>query len=223
MPDGDKFERSLPGKGWGKAYRQACATAPFHMLRDTLMGAAAAALRGPLACRNLANIRDAVYHALREKARAGELNFGNKALVDPYRRLSDLLTDIVSDDGNSISAQLAAKAGQSVYIEFKDDCHTVTAKQVQDRLAEVFGEWVIRHQWLDRVREGVVLKNNRTAEEQIAWEDDLCTRLSEPLRKMIGQMFRTDRKITVRAPRRATPQRKMTIEELHKGIAVLEI
>lgn len=223
MPDGDKFERSLRGKGWRKAYRQACDGAPFHMLRDTLIGAAAAALRGPLACRTLTSIWDAVYHALREKARAGELDFGDKTLADPYRMLSDLLTDIVSEDGNSVSAQLAAKAGQSIYIELEQDCRTVTAKQVQDSLAEAFGEWVIRHQWLARVREGLALKNNRTADGQMAWEEDSLRQLSEPLRKMIGPMFRTDRKVTVRAPRRATPQRKMTIEELHKGIAVLEI
>ena len=223
MPDGDKFERILRGPGWRKAYRQACDGAPFNMLRDTLMGATAAALRGPLACGSLAKIRDAVYHALKEKAGAGDLDFGNRTSADPYRMLSDLLTDITREDNNSVSTQLAAKAGQSLYIEFEDTCDSVTNGQIQDRLAEAFGQKVIRNQWLARVREGIVLKSSRTVEEQMAWEEDLFSRLAEPVKNMVGQMFRTDRKVAVRAPRRTTPQRKMTIDELHKGIAIVEM
>jgi hypothetical protein len=223
MPDGDKFERSLRGKGWRKAYRQVSDGVPFNMLRDTLISATADALRGPLNCNSLPNISNAVYHALKEKARAGELNFDNLTSADPYRMLSDLLADIASEDANSTATQLAAKAGKSIYIEFEQHSESVTTKQIQDRLAELFGEKVIRHLWLARVREGIVKKNDRTVEEQMAWEDDLFEQLSEPLSKMVGQMFRTDRKVTVRAPRRTTPQRKMTIEELHKGIAVLEM
>ena len=70
MPDGDRFERTLHGKWWRKAYRQACAGESFQMLGDTLMKAAADALRRQLACTALAKIRDAVYQALKEKARA---------------------------------------------------------------------------------------------------------------------------------------------------------
>jgi hypothetical protein len=40
---------------------------------------------------------------------------------------------------------------------------------------------------------------------------------------MVDQMYQADRKAAVRAPRRRTPRRKMTIEELHQGIAVLEV
>ena len=59
--------------------------------------------------------------------------------------------------------------------------------------------------------------------EQMAWEEALFTQLAEPLKRMVGQMFRTDQKTSIRAPRRTTPQRKMTIDELHTGIAVQEI
>ncbi|MCI0486042.1 MAG: hypothetical protein L0229_05530 [Blastocatellia bacterium] len=223
MPDGDKFERILRGKGWKKAYRQVCSDAPFNMLMDTLISAVAAALRGPLANSSLPKIRDAIYQALKEKARTEKLNFDSQPLADPYRMLTDLLSDIAREDDNSVSTQLAARAGRSVYIEFEDICDSVTIKQVQDHLTEVFGKNVISHQWLARVRDGIVLNNNRTPDEQMDWEENLFKRLSEPMRKMISQMFRTDQKVTVRAPRRKTPQRKMTIEELHKGIAVMEI
>lgn len=223
MPDGDKFERSLRGKGWRKAYRQACGGAPPNMLRDTLLGAAAAALRGPLACNSLPRVRDAVYQALKEKARSGELNFSDQGSADPFRMLSDLLSDIVADDANSVSTQLAAKAALSMYIELESVCDSVTSKRIQNRLGEKFGENVIRNQWLARVREGIAQVDNRSAEDQMAWEETLFTQLAQPISQMVGQMFRSDQKGTIRAPRRTTPQRKMTIEELHTGIAVQEI
>jgi hypothetical protein len=68
-----------------------------------------------------------------------------------------------------------------------------------------------------------MLKSGRNFDAQMEWEDGLSAHLAKDLRKMIDGMFRTDGKISVRAPRRSTPQRKMTIEELHQGIAVLEV
>jgi hypothetical protein len=223
MPDGDRFERTLCGRGWRKAYRLARANEKFDLIGDALITAVAAALRGPLVCHSLAKIRGAVYQALREKARAGQLHFGDQSLADPFRMLTDLLADIANEDSNSVSTQLAARAAQTVYLDLQRDCEDVTSSQIQDRLNKELGERILRHQFLARVREGVVLANNRTAEEQMAWEDDLFAHLDDRLKKTVDQMFRADGKIAIRAPRRTTPQRKMTIEELHEGIEVLEV
>ena len=111
MADGDKFERSLRGKGWKKAYRQACDDAPYNMLMDTLIGATAAAMRGPLAGSPLPKIRDAIYQALKEKTRTGKLHFDSQPLADPYRMLTDLLSDIArEDDKFSARGQLGNRA-----------------------------------------------------------------------------------------------------------------
>ena len=223
MPDGDRFESRLYGKGWRKAFRQACINEPFNLIGDTLITALAAALRGPLACHSLAKISDAVYQALKEKARAGQLKFGDQPLADPFRMLTDLLGDIAGEDSNSAAAQLAVRAAQSVYLDLQRDCDSVSSSQVQDRLSKEFGEWVIRHQFLAKVRDGIVAKNGRTAEEQMAWEAGMFSNIDERLRQTVAQTFRSDGKVVVRAPRRTIPQRKMTIEELHRGIAVLEV
>lgn len=223
MPDGDRFECRLYGKGWRKAFRQACVNEPFNLIGDTLITALAAALRGPLACHSLAKIRDAIYQALKEKARAGQLNFGDQPLADPFRMLSDLLGDIAGEDTNSVAAQLAARAAQSVYLDLQRDCESVTSGQVQDRLSKEFGEWIIRHQFLAKIRDGIVSKNGRTAEGQMAWENGLFSHIDKRLRQTVDQTFHPDGKVVVRAPRRTTPQRKMTMDELHRGIAVLEV
>lgn len=222
MPDGDRFEKTLCGRGWWKAYRLACGNEPLEPLGDILMKAAAAALRGPLACASLAKVRDAVYNALQEKARARMLNFGDRPLADPYRLLSDGLAEIVAADAGAVATQLAAKAAQSVYLEFHLHRTPVSSEQIEARLAELFIERVIRHQWLARVREGIVLKNGRSVEDQMSWEDRLFIHLAEPSREMLKEVFRSEGAVKVRAPRRRTAQRKMTIEELHQGLTVLE-
>lgn len=222
MPDGDRFEKTLYGRGWWKAYRLACGNEPFDVLGDILMKAAAAALRGPLACASLTKVRDAVYNALQEKARAKALNFGDRPLVDPYRLLSDDLAEIVAADASAVSTQLAAKAAQSTYLELHLQRTSISSEQIEARLVELFVERVIRHQWLARVREGVVLKNGRSVEEQMSWEERLFVYLAGPTREMLKNLFRSEGAVKVRAPRRRTPQRKMTIEELHQGLTVLE-
>lgn len=223
MPDGDRFESRLYGRGWRKAYRQACVNEPFHLIGDTLITALAAALRGPLLCLSLSKIRNAVYQALKEKARAGQLNFGDQPLADPFRMLTDLLGDIADEETNSAAAQLAVRAAQGVYLALQRECDSVTQSQVQDRLSREFGQWIIRHQLLAKVRDGVASKNGRTAEDQMAWEVGLFGHIDKRLRGTVDQAFCQDGKVVVRAPRRTTPQRKMTIDELHRGIAVLEV
>lgn len=223
MPDGDRFQRTLRGKGWAKAYRLACSNQSLDLICDRLKKAVAEALRGPLACHSLAKIREAVHTALIEKAQGGRLNFEDQPLADPFRMLTDLLDDIVAEDSHALSTELAAKAARSVYLRLQRDCEKVTSGQIQEQLSREYGEWVVRHQFLARVREGIALKNDRTPEEQMAWEDGLFSSLAEDLRKTVDQLYQSDRKVAVRAPRRRTPQRKMTIEELHQGIAVLEV
>jgi hypothetical protein len=222
MPDGDRFERTLFGKGWRKAYRLACGNEPLTPLGDVLMKAVAAAMRGSLACASLTKVRDVVYNALQEKARSRTLNFGDRPLADPYRLLSESLAEIVTSDASAMSTQLAAKAAQSVYLEFHLQRTPVSSEQLEARLAELYVERVIRHQWLARVREGILLKNERSVEEQMSWEERLFVHLAKPSRDMLKEVFRSEGAVKVRAPRRSTPQRKMTIEELHQGLTVLE-
>lgn len=223
MPDGDRFERALYGKGWRRAYRLACSDPSFSLVGDAMITAVAAALRGPLACNSLVKIRNAIFQALKEQERVGSMNFGSSALSDPFRMLSDLLNDIATEDSNSTGGRLAEKKAKEVYLRLRPECRSVTLEQVGNCLAEVFGWGIVRNQCLAKTREGIMRKSGRTFDEHMAWEDGLSAHIADSLKKTVSQLFRTDGKVAVRAPRRTTPQRKMTIEELHQGIAVLEI
>ena len=45
MPDGDRFERKLRGKGWRSVYRLGCSGAPINAVADRVMGAVANVFR----------------------------------------------------------------------------------------------------------------------------------------------------------------------------------
>jgi hypothetical protein len=224
MPDGDRFERTLYGKGWKKAYRLACSDQSYDLIGDRLNKAVAAALRGPFACTSLLSMRNAVLQALRDDGQKRALpDDGN---TDSFAMLSELLEDIAAEDSNSTSSRLAIRKAKEVYLELCNNdpsSSLVLDQEVDTKLANAFGWGIVRNQWLAKVREGVMKNTNRTFEEQRQWEDGLASHLADPIQGMVGQLFRSDRKSAIRAPRSTITKRRMTIEELHQGIAVLEV
>lgn len=222
MPDGDKFERKLRGKGWRKAYRTACDPASSRTtIVDILMTGLSHALNNEMACPVLTEIRDAVERALADKADLpNRLAFDR---IDPFYALDVKLAEIQASQTGSVSTHLAVKAAQNTYTDLEDDCDSVTARQVQDRFSEFLARNLIGYQWLDRVREGIEANSGRSVAEQMTWEDDLLTDAAERFKKMADSHFRSQGQARFRAPRRLTPKRKMTIDELQRGLKVLEI
>lgn len=224
MPDGDQFERTLYGKGWRKAYRLACSDQSYDLIGDRLNKAVAAALRGPFACTSVLSMRNAVLHALKDDGRKTALrDDGN---TDSFAMLSERLEDIAAEDSNSASSRLAIRKAKEVYLElcaYDPSSSLVLDQEVDTKMAKAFGWGIVRNQWLAKVREGMMKNTNRTFDEQMQWEDGLASHLAGDLQGMVGQLFRSDRKSAIRAPRSTTIKRRMTIEELHQGIAVLEV
>ena len=66
------------------------------------------------------------------------------------------------------------------------------------------------------------LATKRTDKDQRTYESKLFDTLREPAKKLVKPMFKSEKKTPLRAPRRVTPKLKMTIEELHRGLTVLE-
>src|ERR1044072_161768 len=139
MPDGDRFERTLYGKGWRKAYRLACSDQSYDLIGDRLNKAVAAALRGPFACAPLLSMRNAVLQALRDDRRKAILpDAGN---TDPFAILSERLEDIAAEDSNSASSRLAIRKAKEVYLElcaYDPTSSLVLDQEVDTKLAKAF-------------------------------------------------------------------------------------
>jgi hypothetical protein len=63
MPDADRFERLLRGKGWRHAYRLAAGNAPIPVVVDALTKASAHGLREQVQCPFLSRIVEELCHS----------------------------------------------------------------------------------------------------------------------------------------------------------------
>jgi hypothetical protein len=222
MPDGDRFERKLFGRGWRKAYRLAHGGAADSLVADALITATAHGLRNGLACPNLGVICDTVYQALITAARNNELNFHGSDRVDPFYQLSIELEEIRSSGSASVATQLAINAAQTTYLDLEERSQSISQLELRSRFSQRFVELLIRNQWLDRVRDGIVEKRGWSSDSQMAWEQKLISILADPACKLMKSALKASVKEKIRAPRRLTPKMKMTIDELNQGLMVLE-
>jgi hypothetical protein len=223
MPDGDKFERKLFGLGWRKAYRLSCNGAKESIIADVVIKAIAHGLRNKLACSALSRICDAISQALSDAGQDGRSNFQGGNSVSPFYMLSVELERIQSTEPASLSIQLAVNAAQSAYLKLEESSQSISRQELQSHFSQCFVEGLIRNQWLDRVRDGIAESQRRSANDQMAWEQKLIATLAEPANKLMESAFKASSKEKIRAPRRLTPQMRMTLDELNQGLTVLEM
>jgi hypothetical protein len=216
MPDGDRFERRLRGPHWRKAYRLGCGNASFELIGKELMAAVAAAMRGPLLFPHLQKALHAIYIALQNKAVLKTSPPSKVAGKDPYRTLIASYSQPESNE-NFVANEIEAKVVQSVYLQLESDCDSMTLQRVQDRFSEALVERIIRHGFLAKVRDGMAAENARSAEEQYTWERKLLDSFAASSRDMLRPILEKGRTV-VRAPKRITPQRRMTREELDQPL-----
>ena len=226
MPDGDKFERRLRGKGWRRVYRLSCgedSEGSMSLIVDEMIGACAAALRDGIQDSHtvLQNIKSAVCEALKLESKAkktGLASYNDLAYLHLSRNIESL-----GNNGDFDMMQCLKTMARSVFLEFRQRCDSISDKQVTDRLAEATVERIIETRFLAPAREGVMKKRKRSMEEQNFWEQSLKEKLSNPARKMLVRIIRSKRRVSIRAPKKLTPRIKMSLDSLNQGLKVLAI
>jgi hypothetical protein len=220
MPDDDRFERLLRGRGWRGAYRLAAGNSTMPLLVDSLIKAAAHALRNQAQSPSLSK----VMNVLRESMTFQSLSDGRKTSggLDGFERLRNGLDQIEADDLGYVGTQLAIRAAEKVFVEQSRQTGAVSSEEIQDRLGETFVADLVDHQWLSRVRTGVADKNNRNVDQQLAWEQGLRESMKPQARKLFRSAAKADDSRDVRAPRSvATPPPSLEIQ-LHEPLVPLQ-
>lgn len=220
MPDDDRFERLLRGRGWRSAYRLAAGNSATPLLVDSLMKAAAHALRNQAQSPSLPK----VVNLLHESLNLQSLHYTRNASagLEAFEHLSNGLDQIEAEDRGYVGTQLARRAAEKVFIEHSHKIGTATGEQVQDRLGEVFVSDLVDHQCLSRVRNGIAEKNSRTVDQQHTWEQQLRESLKPQARKLFRSAAKADDSRAVRAPRStATPPPSLEIQ-LHEPLVPLQ-
>lgn len=221
MPDGDKFEWMLRGRGWRKIYRLAKSNASMNLIIDEMKKAVAYASRTYLQCPALIDINDLVFEALSDAADPQKLCFGEAERENPYLILTDRLEQVQADNNSNLAVQLAVGAALATYLELQSDCSSIKPRQVQEILTVKFVQQIVRNQILDRVRDGIAASRRHKLDEQKKWEDELLAALADPCRRMFDGYLRTQGQVKVRAPKRITPRMKMDLNTLQQGLKVL--
>jgi hypothetical protein len=167
MPDGDKFERRLRGKGWRRAYRLACGNGEFNELVRAVYDATENALKNGLECPKLEEIIGLVHKGLRNPL------FASFDSVDREYELAQQLEVLAASQLSYPGTRLAVDAAKFVFAEIDFQRQAVTIEQVRRQISEKFKERVIVSQFLARVYDGIQDKSGRNKSEHFAWEERL--------------------------------------------------
>ncbi len=185
MPDADRSERLLRGKGWRHAYRLAAGNAPIPVVVDALTKASAHGLREQVQCPSLSRILEELGQSLSVRS----------AMVSAF-------DEIELNDFGYLGTQLARKSAERVFVELSRGQGEPEFDEVRDRFADGFIADIVDNQCLSRIRPGVAERNNRTTEEQFNWEQELKEKLKPQARKLVQSAVNARESRAIRAPKR---------------------
>jgi len=216
MPDEDRFERMLRGRGWRKLYRLAAGNSPIPMTVDAAMSAAAHALRSDLRCQRLTEIAGVLRNTLRTIDPADPESFTVPAA---FYDASARLDEIGEDEIGCLGTRLAVKAAKETLLELMKSGRRISSHEAETKFAEQLVVDLVEHQCLGRVRSGVVEKTRRSLEEQVEWERKLGQVLRPRARHLLKRALESQDPARIRAPKRLVGRVPTTLEQLHRPIA----
>jgi hypothetical protein len=200
MPDADRFERLLRGKGWRRAYRLASGNAPISLVVDALTTASAQGLREQVQCPSLSRILAELCHSLGIQSDQNGANALDQE--DAFVGMVAALDEIELDDFGYLGTRLARKSAERVFVELSRREDAPAFDEVRDRFADVFIADIVDNQCLSRIRPGVAEQTNRTTEEQFKWEQELREKLKPQARKLFQSAVKARESRAIRAPKR---------------------
>lgn len=217
MPEADRFERCLPSQ-WRTPYRVAkvgrddCA-----LVVDELMPA----FRETLALHSKADAFLEAFELLLEAVSAS--NGAQQSLINwttHIARLDTSLEAIEQQHEGDLCIPVTARAVLAAYAQLKEDAGAdIDREYVRNTLARKFGELMLRHQFLDRVRDGLMEARGRDLSRQLAWEADLLETLCPPLQAFFKTLMSLGR-IPSRVPPRLTKRMEITRESLTQPLDI---
>lgn len=217
MPDGDRFERKLRGKGWRSVYRLGCSSAPINAVADKVMGAAVHVLR----TESIECVRGC-YMELREAARRLEPPlFRESASHDAFDQLNSGVEALQADEGFSENARLAADAARRTFNEVDQPGEIPGDDALAQRFTTNFVSALTERRCLSPVRDGVMQSSGRTKEEQANWEAELKRSIAQPCGPLSKSLLGGDRARSTRAPGRLFKPAPVTLETLNQPLPVL--
>jgi hypothetical protein len=217
MPDADRFERKLRGKGWRSVYRLGCSGAPLDAVADKVMGAVTHVFRTEsIDC--LSKIFSKLVEAIDPLRNP---LFRESLSLPAFETLSHEVQAIETDDGFSEMSRMTERAALRTFNEI-DLCGEIPSKDVvAQRMTKNLVSVLLQRRCLSPVRDGIMENNRRNKEAQLKWELELNAKCSQPCASLSKSLFAEDRKLAIRAPKRLFKPMPMTLETLNQPLQVL--
>lgn len=217
MPDGDRFERKLRGKGWKSVYRLGCAGAPTQAVVDKVMRAAAHFFRTELTD----SLRDVCGELLKAVASRQVPLFESSAGGPLVGQLSRSLEEVKRDYGYSETCRLAEKAALQTLGEIERLRQEPNETTVTQIFMSNFVADLCERRCLSPVRDGIMQASGRDAPAQQKWEVTLRELIFEPCAALSHSVLDEDGNRPIRAPNRRFKPTPMTAEALNQPLPVI--
>jgi hypothetical protein len=212
MPDDDRFERRLRGKGWRSVYRLAC-SGPIETVADKILGAATHVFRNePIQC-----VRE-MYNELGNAVAAvnGTL-FHDEIRRQAFEQLSSSLERIVADDGHSEISRVAQRAVLRTLAELEER-GGVTDDMARQQFTRNLVFELSERRCLSAVRDGIMETSGREKQTQLEWESEVRNTLLGPCGALSRSLLGATDSRSIRAPNRLVRPRPTTIETLNQPL-----
>ncbi len=218
MPDVDRFETRLRGRGWGKVYRLACSGAPTEAVVDKIMGAVANVFR-----REGTQCIRAIYSSLEKafKLLTGSPLFSESISQNAFEELSSDIHQIVQNDTFSELSRLAQHAAIQTFNEMEQRAQTVSSDVLGQHFVRNLVFSLAQRRCLSAVRDGIMQSSGRDAQAQLDWEAALLELLLKPSGSLSETLLSKDAVGPIRAPRRLFRPKPTTLETLSQPMHVL--
>ncbi len=217
MPDGDRFERRLRGRGWRPVYRLGCAFAPMEAVVDKIMGAVAHLFRS----QDTKVVRD-IFEELQDASQilvADRLREGASEQV--FAQLSSVAMVLKEDAGCSELARYAERAALRTFNEMDKSRERWDDDTLKQHFTRNLVWELSERRCLSVTREGIMESTKRDHNAQLAWESNVREILLGPSAK-ISKNLLSEVSAIVRAPRRLFRPKPMTLETLNTPLQVVE-
>jgi hypothetical protein len=220
MPDGDRFEWKLKGKGWRKVYRLLTSKTGTPLVAARVMTGVAAYIRKH-SDTPYRQFIDAVHKALC----APVLNtLPPESILSGSTKLAASLDALAASSNFDESAQLSARSAMKAFLRLDANRGGINRDEVAKHFASELSWELAESQCIGIVRDKVTKETGRTMVEEVKLEADLREEVCK-LGQGLGTQLGKDHDAThVRAPKNREPRKELTVEDLHKPLpAGLEI
>jgi hypothetical protein len=220
MPDGDRFEWKLRGKGWRKVYRLLTSKTGAPLVAGCVLTGVAAYIRKHNET-PYSQFIDVIHEALS----APVLNsLPPESVLSGSTKLTGKLDILVANTKFVESAQFAQRSALKAFLRLDAERGKVTREDVAKHFGSELSWELAESQCIGIVRDKVTKETGRTIEEQVSFEASLREEVSKAGQDL-GKQLTKDREMShVRAPRKRVVSKELTVEDLHKPLPVdLEI